>query len=227
MVEDAASSQGARHLNLAVAVQHHPARAHLIPELLARLGEADVVADPNPDGPRAPIRTYLECLRRAPAAASHLLIVQDDTQPCDDFRARAEAAIDERPTDLLAFFLAGAPIRSARLAMQARRRGERWALMHSGDWTPTVALVWPALLIPRFLTFVEKHPGIAKTGDDNVTGAFVRIEKLPVWVTVPSLVEHPDREPSLIGRKASQGRNRMRVAAVPAETSLALSEPLR
>ena len=90
-------------------------------------------------------------------------------------------------------------------------------LMHPGDWTPTVALCWPAPLIPRFLAFADQNPALIRTGDDNVVGAFTSRESIPVWATVPSLVEHPDLEPSLIGRKASGGRNRFRVAAVPPE----------
>lgn len=214
-------------MNLSVAVQHHPARAHLLPDLLALLGDARVVTDPHPDGPRAPIRTYLECLRQAPAAATHLLIVQDDAAPCANFRARAHDAIEQHPDTLVTFFLAGAPIRSARLAMHARHRGEHWTLMASGDWTPTVALVWPTPVIARFLAFVAERPAIVRTGDDNVVGLFTRLENLPVWATVPSLVEHPDVEPSLIGRKASGGKNRMRTAANPPAPGLATSDAVR
>lgn len=204
-------------VSLAVVVQAHPARAHLHQSLIAALGECEVVMDPEPDGRRAPIRTYLACLRAFPADAAALLVVQDDARPCENFRARAEQAVRERPNSLVALFLAGAPQRSARLAQQAHRRGESWVRMEARDWTPTVALVWPRQYAERFLDWATAYRGKnpKPIGDDNVVGAWTTAENVPVWATVPSLVEHPDVEPSLIGRKAGAGRNRFRVAAVP------------
>ncbi len=202
-------------LRLSVSVQHHPSRARLLDTLIPALGECDVITDPAPDARASPIRTYLACLRAMPPWATHLLIVQDDTQPCPDFRARAIQAVTEKPSALVALFLAGAPIRSARIAQQAHRRGEPWALMHPQDWTPTVALVWTRYWRDAFLAFVGAHPSLVQVGDDNLVGAFTSKQRVPVWATVPSLVEHPDVEPSLIGRKAGAGANRLRVAAVP------------
>lgn len=172
------------------------------------------MTDPQPEGPRSAIRTYLACLRARPDYATHLLVIQDDAVPCERFREQVENAIAERPDSLVALFLAGAPHRSAQAARRAHRKGERWIEMHERDWTPTVALVWPRELVARFLTFVEANPSLVRVGDDNVVGAWTTAERVPVWATVPSLVEHPDVEPSLIGRKASGGANRMRVAAV-------------
>jgi hypothetical protein len=202
-------------VSLAVVVQHHPKRARLLDSLLPALGECDVISDPNPDGPPSAIRTYLACLRAMPPWATHLLVIQDDARPCADFRGRARRAVIWKPETLLALFLGGAPARSARLAQQASRRGEDFVLMHASDWTPTVATVWPRVLARRFLAWCDEHPKLIKMGDDSVTGAWTTAEKIPVWATVPSLVEHPDVEPSLIGRKTGAGRNRFRIAAVP------------
>ena len=150
-----------------------------------------------------------------PDDATHLLVVQDDAQPCDEFRLRAESAIAEKQDALVALFLAGSPHRSAQAARLAHRRGERWIRMHERDWTPTVALAWPRTHRDAFLAFVDDNPGLIRVGDDSVVGEFTRAHAVPVWATVPSLVEHPDVEPSLIGRQARAGRNAMRVAAVP------------
>lgn len=201
--------------SVSVVIQHHPRRAHLLDALLAGLGPCTVIPDPEPDGPPSAIRTYLACLRAMPEDASHLLVVQDDVRPCPDFARRARAAIDERPDDMVALFLAGAPHRSALLARQAFAEGRHWTLAHPRDWTPTVALAWPRRRRDEFLPWIEQKPKLVRVGDDNVVGEFVRRFSIPVWVTVPSLVEHPDVEASLIGRRASGGQNRMRVAAVP------------
>lgn len=200
-------------VSLAVIIQAHPARARLHESLVAALGECDLVMDPEPDARPSPIRTYLACLRAMPPWVSHICVVQDDAWPCRNFRALAERAVCEHPETLVALFLAGAPARSARLAVQAHRRRERWILMEPRDWTPTVALVWPREIAARFLEYAD--PKVHRCGDDNVVGAFTTAESVPVWATVPSLVEHPDVEPSLIGRKAGAGKNRFRIAAVP------------
>jgi hypothetical protein len=121
----------------------------------------------------------------------------------------------ERQFDVVALFLGGAPARSARLAQQANRRRERWVRMHGNDWCPTVATCWPRFHVERFLAYCDGRPDLLGMGDDNVTGSYVKNENVAVWATVPSLVEHPDVEPSLIRRKASAGRNRYRIAAVP------------
>lgn len=202
-------------VSLAVVVQHHPSRARLLDTLLPALGECDVVTDPLPSGPASPVRTYLACLRAMPPWATHLLVVQDDARPCQQFSGSALAAVQEKPGSLVALFLAGAPARSARLARQAFGRGETWVKMAPRDWTPTVALVWPRDLASEFLEFLKEKPSLVRVGDDNAVGAFTTERALPVWATVPSLVEHPDVEPSLIGRRAAAGKNRMRVAAVP------------
>jgi len=204
-------------VSLAVVVQHHPKRARLLDTLLPALGECDVISDPEPDGPPSPIRTYLACLRAMPPWATHLLIVQDDVfiQSPHGFVQKVALKVAERPDSLVALFLAGAPARSARLAQQAHRRGQSWVLMAPNDWTPTVATVWPRVLARRFLAWCDDHPRLIKMGDDSVTGAWTTVENVPVWATVPSLVEHPDVEPSLIRRKAGAGKNRFRIAAVP------------
>jgi hypothetical protein len=180
-------------VSLAVHVQHHPRRAHLLESLLPALGECTVVSDPEPDGRPSAIRTYLECLRRMPDPATNLLILQDDATPCEGFRPRAEAAIDERPDDLVALFLAGAPHRSAQAARRAHKAGESWVLMAKTDWVPTVALAWPRARASEFLAFLKENPALVRVGDDNVVGQFTRTEQIPVWAVVPSLVEHPDR----------------------------------
>jgi hypothetical protein len=150
-----------------------------------------------------------------PPWATHLVVVQDDARPCLGFSSKCYQAIAERPEDVIAFFLGGAPAHSARLAQQAHRRGERWVKMYASDWCPTVATCWPRFHVERFLAFCDAHPSLIKMGDDSVAGAWKRAESVDVWATIPSLVEHPDVEPSLIRRKAGAGKNRYRIAAVP------------
>jgi len=199
---------------LSVAIQHHPSRAHLLAALRARLGEAEVVRDPDPTGPRSALRTYRLALKRTPKDASHRIVIQDDAWPCPGFRERAERAIRERPEELIAFFVPG--VGTHRMAMQrAASLGEPWVQLPSASWAPTVALAWTVELARDFIAWSEEHfPGPVE-GDDGPVGAWARGRKLPVWATVPSLVEHPNEEPSLFGKASKGAANRGRVAAVP------------
>lgn len=202
---------------LSVVVQHHPSRAALLPGLAA-LGEHEVVVDPDPDGRRSAIRTYIECLRSLPT--SHRLVVQDDAVPHHDFRARAEAAVAERPDTLVALFVPGTGLHGVWMRLAAKEGATWQQLPPSANWVPTVALVWPRDLAEAFVPFAEEHVarrrerGMGTLGDDPVVGAFRREHQLQVWATVPCLVEHPDHVESLVKRRSYAGRYPARRAAV-------------
>ena len=209
-------------MNLSICVQHHPSRAQLLPQLMQKLNECELVVDPEPDSSdRSAMRTYLECLRRTPAEATHRLIVQDDAVVTTNFRALALERVAEHPTDLVAFFVPGRTL--LRRGMErARARGEQWyQLPGSLNWTPTVALCWPAHLAAEFVPAGEQvvatraAQGMPTLADDPYVGAWRKKRKLPVWATVPCLVEHPDEVPSLYQAiKPRAGGNRARVAAM-------------
>ncbi len=199
---------------LSVCVQHHPLRAHLILPLLHRVDGFELVTDPEPDGTRNPLRTYRECLRRTPSDCTHRLVLQDDAWPCRDFHERASTAISEHPNDLICFFIPGSAGGGRNRVLRASLAGERWAQIGAGGWIPVIAVGWPVGLIAPFLEFSELPRNVSNRSDDEILTRFVRAHRLAVWAPVPSLVEHPDVEPSLIGREHGAGRFRSRVAAL-------------
>lgn len=197
-----------------VRVQHHPSRAHLLPGLLERLDQhAEIVSDPNPeDRLPSPWRTYRECLFQPPGDATHLLVLQDDAIPCRNLVAACAEIAREDPVCL---FLGGAPVRTARDARRALEKGERFVPVHPVEWVPLVAVLWPVEVAEGFLDWTAENrlPGDPNPrSDDAVAGRWARRTKTPIWATVPSLVQHPDMEPSLIGKKARGGRSAWRVA---------------
>lgn len=204
-------------LTVDVAVQHHPDRADLVERLLRAFDAPPrVVTDPDPDSPvRSALRTYVACLESVAADATHLLVIQDDAVVCDRFTERMHAAVAEHPDALVPLFVPGVGAHRTAV-LQAQRRGERWArLPHM--WTPTVATVWPVARAAEFLAWLTEHrydPHGRHRGDDGPVGKWVQRSRVAVWAPVPSLVQHPDDTPSLIGRRAGYGRNRSRVAAV-------------
>lgn len=212
-----------RSLDVSVAVQHHPARAQLVAQLLAQIGAADVVHDPEPDRVYgSALGTYLQCLRTTPAGATHRLVVQDDAVACRGFRARAEAAIAEHPDTLVALFVPGRTL-LRRLMLDEHKRGGRWVrLPDSLNWTPTVALAWPTHLAHAFVEEGERviadraRRGLTTHADDPYVGQWRKRLGLPVWATVPCLVQHPDETQSLYRPKLRPraGANRSRVAAL-------------
>jgi hypothetical protein len=183
------------------------------------LSRYEVVDDPDPDGQPSAIRTYLECLRRTPDC-THRLILQDDVELVRDFDVRVRVALLERPGQLVAFFVPGMGL-PGRWMREAARSGRDWLeFPTSVNWRPTVALCWPVSLVPEFLIYAEEyiaHRLRLRKGtlwDDPVVGGFCRLYKLPVWATVPCLVQHPDLVPSLVKRRSYLGLNPARKAAV-------------
>lgn len=204
-------------MRLSVAIQHHPSRAALLPGLLASVGQAEVVDDPEPDGTPSPLRTYLEALRRTPPDATHRLVLQDDVEVVQDFPARTEDAIAEHPDVILCLFVPGTRGGGGAEVREAHARGLPSVRIRTGGWVPAVATAWPAALARDFLAYMGAAAATAlreQRSDDAMIGKFARDRRLEVWATIPSLVEHPDREASLIGRKAGAGGNRGRVAAI-------------
>lgn len=196
-------------------MQHHPARADLLPGLLDRFTgvPVSVIEDPDPGAKlRSAWRTYRECVRAAPVA-SHVLIVQDDILPCADFQETLLAVANEHPSTLVSLFLPGALGLVAKLATREAARGERYVTLDHGPWVPTVALLWPASLLEAF---AKVAPGWAKPNqisDDALVGKFRREHPAKAVATVPSLVQHPDVTVSIVrNRPAPSGMNRMRTA---------------
>ena len=86
-------------------VQHHPARAHLLPRLLAALDPIPTEVITHQSVPPDPWAGYKACLTDPPDC-DHLLIVQDDAVPVPGFaevlpdRVSVLAQIAERAEDI-------------------------------------------------------------------------------------------------------------------------------
>lgn len=204
-------------MKLQVVVQHHPARAALVGPLLRRCPRGTVlIPDPDPDSAvRSPLRTYRACLEAVRQDATHLVVIQDDAMPVDRFSSRLRVAVEERPADVLVLFMPGAGAHRGAM-LRAAHQGQRWTRVPR-TWLPLVAVAWPVELAADFLRWMNGN-GYADTNrhraDDGVAGRWAAKRRVTAWATVPSLVQHPDTSPSLIGRRHASGRNQARVAAV-------------
>jgi hypothetical protein len=175
---------------------------------------AKVIVDDGPGKPD-PWRGYQRCLEDLPAAG-HLVVLQDDCLPCLNFEAALEHVIAARSDDVISLFVGGLGGVTRKQFFEASRRGSRWSAISFRDIHHVVALIWPIERVRQFFAWKETakipgHRGFPRS-DDAIVGTWARQNKVTVWATVPSLVEHPDDLASSIGRRASQGRDRGRVA---------------
>lgn len=173
------------------------------------------MSDPNPeDRLPSPWRTYRECLYAPPGDATHLLVLQDDVIPCRNLVTACARIAEVVPSSPVAVYLGGHPVRTARNAARALTLGKTFVQVIPTDFVPVVALLWPVEVAQAFLDWCGENrlPGDPNPrSDDAVVGKWARNTKHPVYATVPSLVQHPDEEPSLI-RKARHGRSVFRKA---------------
>lgn len=211
-------------VRVAVMVQAHPDRTEMAHTLAEQCGGM-VVFDPDPDHPRrSPWRTYRHCIESAPGyafgfttagSATHVLVLQDDTLPCRSFNEALPAAVSARPTDLLVFHVSGNPFEHKRALLDACSRDEPWAALRVGHrWVSAIATCWPAPMALDLLRYVDNAGWPSEfVADDEIIGRYASSEGVTPYATVPSLVEHTDMVPSLLGRKERYGNDPGRVAA--------------
>lgn len=86
---------------------------------------------------------------------------------------------------------------------------------------PVVAVLWPIDKLVEFAAWSEENPWLPAQreprSDDAMAGRWKMVTRQTVWASVPSIVQHPDEEPSTIGRTAQWGKDRGRVAALLAD----------
>jgi hypothetical protein len=174
-------------VRLSVAVQHTPKRDGdpVYQRLLADLEPypVDVVTSPQ-TGSTWP--TYRLCLSRMPTTATHRLVLQDDVEAGRNLIAGVKKAIEERPDNLLSFFISRRPQQGAIAHLQACDRGEAWSRLDPREWIPAQALAWPAFMVGPMLRYGGEGPG----ADDELIGRFLRDRGLYALQSMPSLVEH-------------------------------------
>jgi hypothetical protein len=198
------------------AIQAHPKRGDLAAELAAKIGgDVDVVMDPDPDSVvKSPWRTFRHLFETTPAGATHRAQIQDDAVICRNYRRAVELAVEARPDRILVFFVGGNPYQHAQAVREACSNDESWAELSYAHWLPVIATCWPVALIPELFEFNDRQTWPERfSSDDERCGRFIRDIKHNPLASVPSLVEHLDEQPSLIGRRALGGRDPGRVAA--------------
>lgn len=135
--------------------------------------------------------------------------------PCRDFAAAVHAAAASQSDHVLALFHGGQPRENMHILAAALHAGKAWARIGTLRWVPAVALVWPRDAIRPVLDWVEEqnYP-VQFRADDEIIGRALRATGVrEVLAAVPSIVQHDDVVPSLLGQRAKAGADTGRVAA--------------
>jgi hypothetical protein len=148
---------------------------------------------------------------------THLLVLQDDVALCRNLPRAVELIAQSKPDDPVVLFISRLPAGAAYRVRRAMMAGDRYVALTGGDkFCPVVAMLWPVTAARRFLDWaaVSKLPGYPRPArsDDAVVGQWIRRTGAKVWVSVPSLVEHPDNVRSIWGQRASWGKDKGRIA---------------
>lgn len=209
--------------SVSTVIQHHKSRAEHLEKMLTRLGsnygDIQVVTDPGDNGPW---HTAKIAWATSPTTHSHRLVLQDDVIFCQDFLAGVTRLARRRPGAVIGLY---AQFGGKKLE-EAIRAGEHWAQIPG-------KLAGPALLMPTkwALAFVrwhdawlppysdasfwsdkmgcdtEKKLATAKTcWADWRVRMFAQHHRLPIWFTVPSLVDHIGWNTSINGHNNKRKR---------------------
>ncbi|WCD84984.1 hypothetical protein KPP03845_101307 [Streptomyces xanthophaeus] len=200
MTESSAGAHGPRTARYpGIRVMAHPRRRNQAEALLARLRTDDqlLVLDPDPDGPPSPLRTAA-CAWAGPyGEASHRLVLQDDVLPANGFLDLVAEAIENRPTDPIAFYSNwnhwnGSAVRLAALS------GAGWARAIPDEYAPSLAVALPCALAGEFADYAQRLLSHDTPPDDEALAAFLRERNTALFIAVPNLVEHKGGD-SLVG----------------------------
>jgi hypothetical protein len=223
-------------VSIAALVKHHPLRTHLLPALVQGLAPlpTTVVTDPGADEPRRSCwRCLAECLARIdelPDDVTHVLIVEDDVIVCSDFAAGLERIVEARPSDLLALWVSrnhGAAATAIDVIAPLRPNHGYWFRLVP-TCVPVVALLFPRGIAEHFRDWAIDNPQPWSWLDDNkaVTN-FIRAERIRLLAPIPSLVEHPDVEPSVLTGEPGRRRTGFRYIGSCSPLTLDWSRPAK
>lgn len=197
-------------------IQHHPARTDLLPALIRSTGLPTTVVTDDGPLPANPWRGYKLCLEAVVHCnAQHGVVIQDDALLCENFGPAITRIAQFNNDTPVVLFLAALPKRTSRDALKATKQGLHYVTLFSRDFCPVVGMLWPKTKALELLEWAETAPlpgGYEPRSDDAVVGRWKFITKQTVVATIPSLVQHPDEVPSLIGRKAHWGKDKGRIA---------------
>ena len=186
---------------ISITIMAHRKREQFIPELLQRLDRPpQVVWDRSDDRWETGRRAMLAHDKRA----SHHLVVQDDAVLCRDLVAGLERALAFVPkrTPVCLYAGRGRPLRAAvERLVDSAGPGTSWLSMSQLHWG--VGVLMPVELIRPMVDYCDTRGDVPNY--DKRMSRWMQHQRLTVYYTWPSLVDHRD-SPSLVPGRNSNGR---------------------
>ncbi len=127
------------------------------------------------EGAKATLKNYKK-------GTTHMLVLQDDVLPCQDFIKTAERIIEILPDDPITLFS------NRREILEAKAKGYNWFRLKK--FLMAQAYIMPVPIIEDFLIWAEKHIKPEIYFDDNRWAMYLYYHDKLTWATAPSLVEH-------------------------------------
>lgn len=182
-------------MRLSVAIRHHPSRAHLLPDLLDRLGLAQIPMGDDlsrwGSGRRALLAT-------APGATHHMLIEDDAIVP-RHLIVTVRKALEFVPAGHPVGLYLGTPDRDdwwlRDWIMDAESIGASW--IQTTAPMSAVGVVFPTEHIPELVEWGDHDD---ETYFDGRIARWYVKEGISCWHTWPSLVNHRPDVPSISGK---------------------------
>lgn len=204
-------------IELSVAIMTHPDRLERALALRDRLRpdvEAEVVVDPEPEGPRVALRSARLAWAAAADGATHHLVLQDDVSPCASMIETLTRFINIDSPEALSLFANWWTDTSCLIRCAA--------LLDLGKvpvvdvYIPTQALVVPVEVAATIGEWLERAE--ITEPEDGVILACLRQLNVRQMATVPCLVEH-DASPSVSGNDTRGTRRAAAFSDSPVLTS--------
>jgi hypothetical protein len=164
-------------------------RKQKVTDMVKELGKVEVVEAVKGRG-------VWDTARRAWAGGApdetHRVVLQDDVILCGRFIESVLSTIEAIPAGILNYY-------------SQHECNVQMAVKDSRAWYTSITPYGPAVCMPRpvaldFVSWADRHEGrltsMAKMSDDARIEAYCKVRKSPVFISVPSLVEH-DGEDSL------------------------------
>lgn len=186
---------------LSIAMMAHPVRASSVERILAAMDrDVTVVWDEKRDRWDTGRRAWLAY----DPDATHHAVIQDDVLVCRDLCAGLEQALAHVPSDapLCAYIGRVQPYHKIieDAVMDAGQRSASFCTMTSLCWGPLVVV--PTTAIETMVAHGDTLTDVANY--DRRLSRFWELERhIPVWYTLPSLVDHADGPSMVPGREVT------------------------
>ncbi len=177
-------------------IQAHPSRAHLHDRLRGALSPLPTEILIHSSDPPDPWQNYRRCLDYR-GDAFHLLVIQDDAIPVAGFAEAVLAVAARNPDSPVCLFMGSLPASTASLVRRAKP-DVRYVPLVLSSFMPLVCVLWPTHVARSFLEW-SATSGRMTRADDGNAARWLRATRTPVLVSVPSIVQHDDDEPSVKG----------------------------